>query len=186
MKLSHCFPHNSQPFLSLSTLNTKDALLIIQKFASNSELVYRRFKNPKQYLIDRQATESWLLEEFTKKGGLPKDLYPTYFVLGDSPYVYEGYDKNCQEISFDINDFPDDQVSFTFPDSMVSRYLLDRQDEIYFQKEYHGIVFTKEEIIRLVRSTGLPQNEWKTDSTRKYDFFVEAQVWDKSLLKLSE
>ncbi|MCO4784105.1 MAG: hypothetical protein KC646_17400 [Candidatus Cloacimonetes bacterium] len=182
MKLNHYYPKGSKPFLSLSALDSEDAISLMHSFASKTELVYKRFKDPKKYLNDRRQTEDWLRKGFIEKGGNPKNYYPIYFVLGNSPYVFEGYDKNCNIISINLDDIAEDQLSFTYPDSMVSRYMLEHKKEIYFKKNYHGIVFTKSEIIDLVDNFGLPNREWQECPSRKYDFFIEAQLWDKSLL----
>ncbi|MCJ8347619.1 hypothetical protein MJH12_18940 [bacterium] len=181
-KLKHFYPYDSKPFLSLSSLSHSKALEIIHSFSNKEELVYRRFKKANKYLLERSHTEEWLKSEFIKKGGKPKDDYPTYFVLGDSPYVYEGYDQKCQTIEIDLSCIPEDQISFTYPDSMVSKWLSTQQNQIYFQETYHGQVFSKKEILTLMKSLKFPENEWKVDLNRKYDFFVEAQIWDKSLL----
>ncbi|MGF1524950.1 MAG: hypothetical protein ACFBSF_21700 [Leptolyngbyaceae cyanobacterium] len=41
----------------------------------------------------------------------------------------------------------------------------------------HGQVFTLSEIRRIVDRYGIPDAEWRSDSTRKYDLFIEAQAW---------
>ncbi|PCJ15088.1 MAG: hypothetical protein COB02_18385 [Candidatus Cloacimonadota bacterium] len=153
---------------------------LARKFTSKTELFYRRFKDPEKYLRERRLTELWLKEEFIKKGGNPKDGFPIYFILGNSPYIYDGYDKKCNVLEMGLDQIPENQLSFTFPDSMVSKWLATQKDKIFYQKKYHGQVFTKNEILNILNEISIPTHEWKTQANRKYDFFIEAQIWDLS------
>jgi GrpB-like predicted nucleotidyltransferase (UPF0157 family) len=176
--LTHYHNPDDQPFQSLSTLSTDEALKIIGKFDPESADVYKRFKNPEKYLSERSEVEGWIRSEFIKKGGQPENLFPYYLVLGTSSYIYEGYNKNCSKIEISLSDLDLNKVSFTYTDSMVSYWLANKKkDEIYFEPEYHGKVFTYEEILQLIDKFGHPSDEWKEDITRSYDFFIEAQVW---------
>jgi hypothetical protein len=38
-------------------------------------------------------------------------------------------------------------------------------------------VFVLSEISKVIDAFGVPAEEWRTEETRKYDLFIEAQVW---------
>lgn len=61
---------------------------------------------------------------------------------------------------------------------MISYWLKSKTDRAFYHPEYHGKVFRLSEIYDIVNQFGIPTSEWKTDTTRKYDLFIEAQVWD--------
>ncbi len=176
--LTHYYKKGDQPFRSLSFLPDSEAIRVAQGFQGETAVVYRRFKEPEKYWSSRRRTERWVREAFIHKGGVPTVDHPQYMVLGSSFFISEGYNLNCDEIRIPLSDFDESEISFTYPDSMVSLMLLEeRQEEQYFHPEYHGKVFTLLEIVGVVEEFGLPVREWEKDPKRKYDFFVEAQVW---------
>ena len=145
--LTHYYKTGNPPFRSLSALADSEALKIASEFQNETALVYRRFKKYELYWLERRETERWLRNEFIKKGGQPKEEYPQYMVLGTSSYISEGYDDMCSEIRIPLSEFSEREISFTYPDSMVSRWLEQQKHEIYFQSAYHGKVFTLTEIL---------------------------------------
>jgi hypothetical protein len=176
--LTHYYHKSDRPFQSLSSLSDAAALNVIASLQERTGAVYRRFGNPAQYLRDRRATESWLRAEFIAKGGQPQTLYPQYLTLGKSAWIEDGFDEQSNSIQLPISDLYADRVSFTYSDSMVSHWLQSQCGQIFHHSEYHGQVFTLTEIDRIIAQFGIPDREWQTDITRKYDLFIEAQVWD--------
>ena len=67
---------------------------------------------------------------------------------------------------------------------MVSYWLRSQTDKVYYHLEYHGQVFSFDEIIKIIDKFGIPNQEWRTEETRKYDLFIEAQVWNSDLAVL--
>ena len=53
------------------------------------------------------------------------------------------------------------------------------RDRVFYHHEYHGQVFGLSEIYKIIEEFGIPDTEWQTEPNRKYDLFIEAQVWDK-------
>jgi len=176
--LTHYYKTGEPPFRSLSALADSEALRIASEFRNETALVYRRFKKYEKYWSKRRETEQWLRNEFIKKGGQPKTEYPHYMVLGESSYIHEGYEGKCSEIRIPLSAFNKQEISFTYPDSMVSRWLEEQKHEIYYHSDYHGKVFTLPEILKLTAQYGIPEQEWKHEPDRAYDFFVEAQIWN--------
>jgi hypothetical protein len=178
MFLTHYYHQQDKPFQSLSALREAEALNIISRLSDRDELVYRRFHQPEQYLKLRQETEAWVRESFIRKGGKPSSSYPQYFVINQSTWIEEGFNQQSHSVSIPLSAFNLDRVSFTFPDSMVSYWLRTQSDAVYYRPEYHGHVFLIEEIHNIIDRFGIPDKEWKTEKHRKYDLFIEAQVWD--------
>lgn len=77
-----------------------------------------------------------------------------------------------------ISDFDPEQISFTYSDSMLSYWLQTQTDKEYYHLEYHGQVFSLNELSQLIDQYGIPKREWQTQADRKYDLFIEAQIWN--------
>jgi hypothetical protein len=181
MILTHYYHKKDSPFQSLSSLSDQEALSIMLSLQDRSGLVYRRFRDPEKYLQHRREVESWVRQEFIKKGGKPISTYPHYFVVGRAIWIEEGYDGESRMMQFPVSTFKDKQVSFTYPDSMISYWLKSQTDRVFFRPEYHGQVFSLSEICQMIDLFGVPVEEWRTEESRRYDLFIEAQVWTSIL-----
>jgi hypothetical protein len=177
MLLTHYYHQNDRPFQSLSALNHRAALTVISNLQHREGLVYRRFRDPEHYLKFRCETEHWLRTEFIKKGGKPLANYPQYFTVGRAIWIELGYGGNFDRIQIPLTVFNSEQISFTYPDSMVSYWLQSQSDQEYYQTEYHGRVFSIDEITKIIDRFGIPDREWQNQPERQYDLFIEAQVW---------
>jgi len=82
------------------------------------------------------------------------------------------------EIHIPLSVFTEYDVSFTYPDSMISLWFGKEKPIEYYQPEYHGKVFTLSEILLMVESRGLPEEEWKTGLPSDLAPYIEAQVWN--------
>ncbi len=140
----------------------------------------RFHKNPTDNILRRKDTERWLYQEFKIKGGKPKIKYPRYFVLGNSSYLeeYSGFDGNFTAIEIPLKEINELEISFTYPDSVVTRWLAEERNDDYYNSDYHGQLFMIEEIHSVVEKYCITGEEWRNDSNRKYDIFIEAQVWN--------
>ena len=178
MILTHYHHKNDRPFQTLSSVSDEKALSIIANLKARTGSVYRRFIRPAEYLSHRRETESWLRDEFIKKGGKPTTEYPQYFVVDKSTWIEEGYNGQSKAIQIPVSAFDADRVSFTYPDSMISYWLNSQTEREFYHSEYNGKVFRMGEIQEIIDRFGIPDREWETDPTRKCDLFIEAQVWE--------
>jgi hypothetical protein len=186
MILTHYYHRDDEPFQTLSSLSAIDALKVITSLQQRTGAVYRRFRHPAAYLSQRRETEAWLRTEFIKKGGQPLSEYPQYFVVNRALWIEQGYNGESKMIQIPIANFHPDRVSFTYPDSMISYWLksqvvtesLSKVDRVFYNAEYHGRVFKLNEISKIIDRFGIPNTEWQVEPARKYDLFIEAQVWD--------
>jgi hypothetical protein len=177
MILTHYHHQDDPPFQNLSSLTHKEALSVIFSLRERFGAVYDRFKNPENYLSQRKETERWVRQEFIKKGGKPITAYPHYFTLDRATWIETGYDGQSNSVQLPISTFQPEQVSFTYPDSMISYWLQNQIEKIFYRPEYHGQVFTLSEIYKIVDEFGIPDEQWRTEKERRYDLFIEAQVW---------
>ncbi len=137
-------------------------------------------RDPLSYLRRRRATEQWLRDEFRKAGGVPITPYPIYLTVGRSTYIEEQGIYN-EVLEFPLSTFDAHSISFTYPDSYVSRWLTETQSS-YFKADLHGRVFSLTHLPDLISHPIVRANAWK-EQEHRYDFFLEAQVWDWDLLK---
>jgi hypothetical protein len=177
MILTHYHHQEDAPWQNLSALTEVEALGVIAGLGDRSGTVYRRFKDPQKYLQQRRATENWVRQGFIEKSGKPNLAYPHYLVVGRSAWIEAGYNGQSRRVQLPISDFPTDQISFTYPDSMISYWLKSQTEQIFYRPEYHGQVFGLGEIGAIIEAFGVPDREWQTEATRKYDLFIEAQIW---------
>jgi hypothetical protein len=159
---------------------------IMQDLYVEGAIFWERFKDPGQYLQTRRQIEQWLRQEFIAKGGDPKESYPIYMILGRSKWLLTAADKatlaTTAEIQVPLSLFQECDVSFTYPDSMVSFLLANQKESEYHLPDYHGRLFTLSEIRSVVESNGLPGEKWGTNLPSFLANYIEAQVWNQNPL----
>ena len=150
-------------------------------------VIWERFKDPADYLRARRETEAWLRQEFIRLGGKPREAYPIYMVLGRSKWVERMADpatlRTISAIQVPLALLNETDVSFTYPNSMVSRMLELQKDPENYQPRYHGRVFTLSQICAIVEEKGLPEEGWRTRTAEDVAHDVEAQVWNRVVLE---
>ena len=181
--LTHYYIKGTPPFRSLSTLPDDEALKLMTALYEETAFG-ARFKDPLRYLHNRQRTERWVRAEFITKGGQPQEPYPIYMVLGSSPWLVKAAPNTPHhgEIRIPLAVFEEGDVSFTYPDSMISRWFGTEKPPEYYQPEYHGKVFTRSEILAIVAARGLPEEGWEPGLPDDLAPYIEAQVWNKQPL----
>jgi len=169
--ITYYFKNGTDPFLSKSEHSDNKMLEIMNKHFSADT---RFHKNPSDNILRRRNTEKWLYEEFRKKGGKAKIKCPRYFVLGNSSYLeeYSGFDGNFTAIEIPLKEINEFEISFTYPDSVVSRWLAEERNDDYYNSDYHGKLFMLEEIKSLIEKYCITGEEWCDTPNRKYDFFI--------------
>jgi hypothetical protein len=183
--LTHYYHRRTEPFRSLSALSDSEAIQIMKDLYVEFEgsLAFERFRDPVQYLYDRRQTEQWVREAFIAKGGQPQATYPIPMVLGTSKWMMKhAPDPDAHgEIRIPLSSFQEGDVSFTYPDSMISLWFGRDKPIEYYQPDYHGKVFTRSESLSIIEANGLPE-EWETNLPDYLAPYIEAQVWNHKLL----
>jgi hypothetical protein len=181
--LTHYYTKGTPPFRSLSTLPDEEALHLMTGLADDTHFG-ARFKDPLNYLHQRRRTEEWVRAEFSAKGGQPVEPYPIYMVLGFSPWIARAVPAtfSAGEIRIPLAVLAEGDVSFTYPDSMISHWFGQDQPIEYYQSAYHGKVFTRSEILAIVALRGLPEDGWEPRLPDHLAPYIEAQVWNREPL----
>ncbi|MDQ0888634.1 hypothetical protein QFZ81_003722 [Paenibacillus sp. V4I9] len=178
--ITHYYIKGTLPFRSLSALTESEALKIMENLCDDSPLL-SRFKQPTNYMEDRRETEKWLRNSFIEKGGRPEAVYPLYTLLGTSNLIEKNalnYGTDIDRISIPISIFDEHDITFTYPDSMVSYSTWKYKPAAHYQAEYHGLVFTLSEAkAKLINNiTDLLGEKWTfSEETLPY---IEAQIWN--------
>jgi hypothetical protein len=184
--LIHFYKKDTEPFRSLSALPDKEALQIMRDLYVEGAVFWERFKDPDQYLQMRRQIERWLHQEFIAKGGAPQQFYPIYMILGRSKWMLTAVDPathaTTAEIQVPLSLFQECDISFTYPDSMVSLLVANQKESEYYLPDYHGKLFTLSEILSIVESNGLPGWKWGTNLPGFLANYIEAQVWNQKPL----
>lgn len=180
--LTHYYKAGTTPFRSLSALSEAEAIQIMKSLYVD-DAVWGRFNKPTQYLQQRKKTELWLRQEFILKGGCPKEIYPIYMVLGVCDLLERNMeDAKAAKIQIPLSEFKEDDLSFTFLDSMFSFSLGQDKPAEFYQSEYHGKVFTLSEIISIIKKKGAPSEGWWGKIPIDFIPYIEAQVWNHQIL----
>jgi hypothetical protein len=183
--LTHYYTKGTPPFRSLSALSDEEALPLMTALCDDTPYG-ERFKDPLNYLRNRRRTEEWVRAEFSTKGGQPVEPYPVYMVLGFSPWIERAVPitfSTCQ-IRFPLSIFQEGDVSFTYPDSMLSHWFSQDQPIEYYQPDYHGKVFTRSEMLAIVAARGMPEDGWEPRLPDHLAPYIEAQVWNRAPLQI--
>jgi hypothetical protein len=159
--ITHYYRRGTPPFQSLSSLPEDQALDLMRLLADDTPFG-ARFKDPEGYLQNRRTSEAWVRSEFIRKGGRPQLDYPIYFVLGESQWLVKNApDRSLhQAIQISLTAFDEGDLSFTYPDSMISFWLGHDPTSVLYLPEFHGKVFTRREILALVDRMGDPEGGW--------------------------
>jgi hypothetical protein len=180
--LIHFYRSGTEPFRTLSSLPEGEAIQMMQELYVEGAIFWDRFKEPAQYLRMRKQIEQSLRQAFIAKGGMPREAYPIYMVLGRSKWMQNDLDAatlaTTNQVQVPLSLFRDSDVSFTYPDSMVSFLLAQDKGSEYYLPDYHGKVFTLSEIHSVIRLNGLPGEKWGTNLPVLWPNYIEAQVWN--------
>lgn len=176
--LYHYYETEQGPFKNI----TRNGLKRAQEIQNNISVGFNS-NRPSNYIELRFSTEKRLKELFINKGGQPKRDDPFYFTLGPSEWMRSCY-KNPGTVKIPLTDFHPEQISFTYPDSMVSFQFHDEPKLSLYRKKCNGKIFTIHEIEDVINKYGFPtETKWQSEESLKYDRYIEVQVWDDTFIK---
>jgi hypothetical protein len=184
--LLHLYKRGAEPFRTLSALQEEEAVAIMRSLYVPGSIFWERFEDPLAYLRLRKQIEQNVREGFIAKGGRPGEAHPIYMAFGRSRWMQTGLDAvtlaTTAEVEVPLSLFRECDVSFTYPDSMVSYFLAMETEADYYLPEFYGKVFTLTEIRSIVESSGLPGELWGNRLPGSTPNYVEAQVWNHAPL----
>ena len=97
---------------------------------------------------------------------------PHYMVVEHSPWLNTWFD-NPSFIKIPIEEFDVNTISFTYGDAFP--VFSDNQHKMD-NAEYRRVVYTYDEILRVIDKYGLPQ-DWNDDGVHGPSRYVEAHIW---------
>lgn len=176
--LYHYYELKNGPFRNITEFGIKKAFDIQRKISDGWNS-----KRPPNYIDLRFGLEKRLKEQFISKGGKPNRDDPFYFTLGECEWAKSWY-INPGVVKIRLSDFKSEHISFTYPDSMVSFQFCDEPKLATYRKDANGKVFLLNEIEEIIKVHGIPtQEKWESQEEMKYDRYIEAQVWDDSVIR---
>ncbi len=155
-------------------------------YVEGSTNVGAQFKDP-QLPPRPAANRSLVAGRIYRQGqGTRKHPYPIYMVFGRTRWLDLNADPvtlaTTAEMDIPISLFTAQDISFTYPDSMISRLLAEQKDAEYYLPDYHGKLFTLPEMVSIVASQGLPGITWGNNLPPTLANYIEAQVWNQQIL----
>ena len=104
------------------------------------------------------------------------------FLSRVSTFLNEIHSRKLAEIRNLLSRFSEFVVCFTYPYSMVSRWLGREKPVEYYHADLHGKSFTLSKILLIVEQNGMPEEGWKAILPGDLAPSIEAQVWNHELL----
>lgn len=165
--------YRETPFRSLTHLTDEEAAVVVDGLDCSSAADFR-LTQP-QYLRLRREVESKMRRLFVDKGGRPELEAPHYAVLGTAG-VYED-DPRSRKLRLPLDAFEPALLSFTFTDSFFAFHDRNLRGVSIPKRPYHRQVFGIDELPALIDQYGWPGDRWKHEPDRRFDVYIEAQIW---------
>jgi len=176
--LYHYYELENGPFRNITEYGYEKAVNIQNKIVEGWNS-----KRHDGYVKLRFSLEKRMRAQFILKGGKPTRNDPSYFTLGECQWAKSWY-INPGVIKISLTHFKSEHISFTYPDSMISYQLFDEPKLEKYRKNCSGKIFLLSEINNLINEYSLPsEKKSKAEERLKYDRYIEAQVWDDSIIK---
>ena len=165
--ITHYYFPGTDPWKNIMLLPEKEAFRVAEQLANEhpNTTSFGRFADFVNYYPARKRADDFVRERFIELGGKPKLLHPYSFTLMECEYLREWFNSS-DKITFDLEDIPDDQVSFTLGDSCALML--------------HGtepVVLTKELLLERIEACDGSVDAFLKSSLGKYAY-VEVQLWD--------
>lgn len=153
--LYHYYEHDRGPFKNLSSLSLEAGEEVLRQLRLDADVFAS--KRSDDYLKVRRDLENRARNLFIAKGGKPRQQYPHYMTLGECKWIQEWY-RDGKVLRIDLEKFSSETISFSYGDLFPTMRYKDSQ-------EYRGQIYTKSEIMDLIKRYGLPQ-QWNPDGKK--------------------
>jgi hypothetical protein len=145
---------------------------VLAELARHEPLPFR-LAHP-EYLPERLRIESLMRSQFGAKGGRAELEHPHYFVLGTFA-LWEA--DGSRKVELPLASVPPHWLSFTMTDSFFNYRAENLRGVPIPKRPYHGQVFILSELPDQVELYGFPGDAWRSDPSRIFDVYIEAQIW---------
>lgn len=170
--VTHYYRPQSEPLLSLTALPEGEVARVLARLAAHEPLPFRLMQP--DYLPERRRIEERMHAELVAKGGRPELAQPGYFVLGEFS-LWEG--DGSRKLQLPLAELRAEAVSFTLTDSFFNYRSHNLRGVAIPPRPYHGRLFTLAELPEQIERYGLPGEAWRTDPARRFDVYIEVQLW---------
>ncbi len=166
--IMHYYYPGTDPWKNIMLLPEKEAFRVAEKLAQEhpDTTSFGRFADFVNYYPARKKADTFVRERFIQLGGRPKLPHPYSFTLLECEYLRDWF-SSSDKITIDLEDFPDDQVSFTLGDSCA---LMIQGTE--------PVVLTKAQLLERIEAYGGSVETFMKESLGKCAY-VEVQLWDR-------
>jgi hypothetical protein len=166
--ITHYYYPGTDPWKNIMLLPEQEAFHIAKMLsdAHPDTTSFGRFADFENYYPARKKADAFVRDKFIELGGNPKLQHPYSFALLECEYLKEWFDSS-DKIVIDLDDIPDDQVSFTLGDSCALMI--------------HGNepnVLTKKILFERIGAFNGSVDAFLKESLGKYAY-VEVQLWDR-------
>lgn len=172
LNLYHYFDKDIGPFKNLSKLTDEAAEEVSNKIRLEGETFASQ--RSKDYMHIRRELEYKAHAQFITKGGKPQNTYPHYMTVEACEWIALWY-RNPGVVVIPLGKFSEESISFTYGDLFPTMRYED-------SKSYRKQVYTKNEIIEVIKQFGFPQN-WNVNGDLGPERYIEVQVWDEEVIK---
>ncbi|MFD0675225.1 hypothetical protein [Cohnella sp. GCM10027633] len=170
--LYHYFDRDKGPFKNLSKLTSEVAEEISNKIKIDGDTFASQ--RSKDYMYIRRELESKARAQFIAKGGKPQNIFPHYLTVEACEWIASWY-RNPGVVVIPWGEFLEESISFTYGDLFPTMRYED-------SKPYRKQVYTKNEILEVIKRFGFPQ-DWNVKGDQGPERYIEVQVWDEEVIK---
>ena len=166
--ITHYYYPGTDPWKNIMLLPEKEAFRVAEELAREhpDTTSFGRFADFVNYYPARKKADAFVRERFIQLGGRPKLPHPYSFTLLECEYLRDWF-SSSDKITIDLEDIPDDQVSFTLGDSCA---LMIQGTE--------PVVLTKAQLLERIEAYGGSVETFMKESLGKCAY-VEVQLWDR-------
>ncbi|WP_415930260.1 hypothetical protein [Zhenpiania hominis] len=170
----HYYVQDAGPFRCIMDLNFDKPEEYVEYLKKNQ--IEDKITYDSQYFYRRMMYEKKCRNIFISKGGMPDRKNPQYMTIGS----YIGFEKSYMNnyIKIPISRFSENKVSFTYGD-MFPNF---NEDNIIYNREYFGQVYTYSEVLEIIKKYGFPQ-DWNSNGDEGYERYIEMQVWSDEIIE---
>ena len=156
--ITHYYFPGTDPWKNIMLLPSEDAFRVAEELAKAhpDTTSFGRFADFVNYYPARKSADEFVREKFIQLGGKPKLDHPYSFTLMECEYLRKWFDSS-DKIIIDLEDVPDDQVSFTLGDSCA---LMIRGTE--------PVVLTKEMLLERIEACNGSVDTFLKESLQKF------------------
>ena len=164
--ITHYYYPGTDPWKNIMLLPEDEAFRIAGELAAvhPETTSFGRFADFMNYYPARKRADEYVRTKFIALGGKPILAHPYSFTLMECEYLRTWF-SNGEKIVINLEDIPDDQISFTIGDS-CAQIINGTEPE----------VLTREMIIKKIHDCGGSVSSFLEGSLGKFAY-VEAQLW---------